>query len=269
MKICASVMSHPGKCREKNEDNFCLHGMLLRPEVAPKPFRYRGKTQHPILVGVFDGMGGMQAGERASRIAAESAGDAIVALENAAQPEQALVKICKNANKRTCDEMQQVTQTRMGSTASMLCFFGDTCYLCNVGDSPIFLLRHGALTEISHEHTEKENFIRIYGAAAAAARKKFKLTQYIGIFPEEMEIEPYTHVCRVFPGDRLLICSDGLTDMVPLEQIRQIMLKRLSSAATVKLLTEQALTNGGKDNVTVLCADVKEQSPLRSFYKTR
>lgn len=269
MKICASVMSHPGKCREKNEDNFCLHGMLLRPDAPPKPLRYRGKTHHPILVGVFDGMGGMQAGERASRIAAEVAGNAIIALENAEQPDQFLVKICKNANTRTCDEMQQVTQTRMGSTASMLCFLGDTCFLCNVGDSPIFLLRNGELTEISHEHTEKENFIRIYGAAAAAARKKFKLTQYIGIFPEEMEIEPYTYTCRVRSGDRFLICSDGLTDMVPQEQIRQILQKRLSSAATVKLLTDQALAYGGKDNVTVLCADVKEHSTLRGFYKTR
>jgi len=257
MKICASVMSHPGKCRENNEDNFCLQGMVRKPNAPVKPIRYRGKTHHPILMGVFDGMGGMQDGDRASGIVAEVASDAIVALKDNRQIEQILVKICKNANQRICEEMTQVTHSRMGSTASMLCFFEDFCFVCNVGDSPVFLLRNDRLNEISHEHTEKENYIRIHGADAVSARRKFKLTQYIGIFPGEMEIEPHFDGCRGKVGDRFLICSDGLTDMVPRDQIRQILQRRLSPAATVKLLIDQALANGGKDNVTVLCIDVK------------
>lgn len=257
MKISASVISHPGNCREKNEDNFCFNGKKRIGSTTLRPIRFYGKVLSPILMGIFDGMGGMKAGERASCIAADVACSAIEEIDNTSDLCAFQINICKRANEVTCNEMLNIIKQRIGTTASMLCFNDKRYYLCNIGDSPIYLFRDNELTPIFHEHTEKENYLRIHGANAILPKKKFKLTQNIGIFPEEMEIEPYVVSDEVKSKDRFLISSDGLTDMVDEKEITDILCKRLSPSKTVKKLLQQALDNGGKDNTTIICIDIK------------
>lgn len=256
MKIHASVVSHPGKCRSKNEDNFCFNGKTLKASATPWPLRASGRTGS-VFFGIFDGMGGIKAGERASAIAAEIARTALGCLTSDTAYDVFLLDICKQANAFTCDEMIKVVKQRMGTTASMLLFSEDQYVLCNIGDSPIYLFRENELRPIFHEHTEKENYLRLHGADAVPPKKKFKLTQYIGIFPEEMEIEPYVAIDKIESGDRFLITSDGLTDMVAEDIIAQVLEKRMSPAKTVKTLLQLALDNGGKDNTTIICIDIE------------
>lgn len=257
MKISASVVSHPGNYREKNEDNFCFNGKKLVGNVTLRPFKFQGKTSTPVLMGIFDGMGGMKAGEVASRIAADVACAAVPGIKECFDISTMLVNICKQANTLTCDEMLNVIKQRIGTTASMLCFRDTHFHLCNIGDSPIYLFREDKLKPIFHEHTEKENYLRIYGANAALPKKKFKLTQNIGIFPEEMEIEPFVLSEELRSKDRFLITSDGLTDMVDETEITEVLRKGISPTKTVKQLLQQALDNGGKDNTTIICIDIK------------
>ena len=255
MWISASAVSHPGNCREKNEDNFCLNGRKLSGSSTLWPFRFCGRTSAPILMGVFDGMGGMKAGEVASGIASDAACAAVPGLTGTTDITAALLDICSSANEQTCSRMLRIKQ-RIGTTASMLCFRGGRYYLCNIGDSPIYLFRDDRLSPIFCEHTERENYLRIRGADAAP-RKKYRLTQNIGIFPEEMGIEPFVSTGDLKYGDRFLIASDGLTDMVEEAEIAGVLRERTQPAKTVSRLLELALAYGGKDNVTIICVDIR------------
>lgn len=257
MRISACVVSHPGNCREKNEDNFCFNGRMLKSDGTLWPLRLSSGIKQPLLLGIFDGMGGIKAGERASCIAAETACAALRGLTKDTDFDAFLTGICMQANAITCSEMVHILKQRMGTTASMLLFFDGQYHLCNIGDSPIFLFREGKLQPIFYEHTEKENFLRLHGVDALPPKKKFKLTQNIGIFPQEMEIEPYVSTGSIKSGDRFLISSDGLTDMVCEETITEVLARRTSAASTAKTLLQYALNNGGKDNTTIMCIDIK------------
>lgn len=256
MKIRASAISHVGKVRQKNEDNFFFNEFLRDEEILSQPYSFKAKTDIPAFMGVFDGMGGITAGDKASLIAAQCASDITYTLYDPDDIEDTMLDICLQANEKTCDMMLNSIKGRMGTTASMLCFFEDNFHLCNIGDSPIFLFCENKLTEISKEHTEKENYIRVYGADAVSPNKKFRLTQHIGIFPDELAIEPYISRGKVKSGDRFIICSDGLTDMVSQEQITNILMMKYNSEKTVQVLCDYALKNGGRDNITIICADI-------------
>lgn len=255
MRLYAGLVSHPGFVREKNEDNFLFFDATL--ERLTEPTRLNGETllDHPVIFGVFDGMGGISAGEIASQIAA-STSKSIFSLtsRNDANFEDLLLEICIKSNEAICAEMKSAVKKRMGSTASILCFLQDGFVLCNIGDSPIFILRNSRLVEISKEHTEKENYEKVYGASNG--HKKYKLTQHLGIFPEEMIIEPNIIPGQTKGNDRFLICSDGLTDMVSKKEIEAILCEGLSPAETANRLQQAALNYGGKDNITIICIDI-------------
>lgn len=257
MKIIASAFTNPGKCREKNEDNFCFGNRNVVTDKCKKPFKKSARTTTPIFMGIFDGMGGISAGEKASLIASNVAKEIDFSVVSTEDIADTMVGICKEANQIICEEIMN-TKKRMGTTASMLCFHDEMFTLCNIGDSPIFIYRDGILKEISHEHTEKENYIRVYGVENLPPKKKFKLTQHIGIFPEELEIEPFIFQDTLRENDKFIMCSDGLTDMVDEKAIMQILKEKISPKKTVKKLLTVAMENGGKDNITIICVEVRK-----------
>lgn len=255
MRVYASLFSHPGLVREKNEDNFLFFGATL--ESLTEPTHLNGDTllDQPVIFGVFDGMGGISAGEIASQIAASTSKSVFsLTSRNDVKYEDLLLEICNKSNEAICAEMKSTVKKRMGSTASILCFLQDGFVLCNIGDSPIFILRNSRLVEISKEHTEKENYEKVYGTSNE--HKKYKLTQHLGIFPEEMIIEPNIIPGQTKENDRFLICSDGLTDMVSIKEIEAILCEGLSPAETANRLQQSALNYGGKDNITITCIDI-------------
>ncbi len=256
MRIVASAFTHPGNHREKNEDNFCFDNKNVTKDKCKRLLKKNAKIEVPIFMGVFDGMGGISAGEKASLIASDVAKKIDFSQIGSNDIANTMISICKDANKMACEEMV-VSRKRMGTTASMLCFHDDMFTLCNIGDSPIFIYRDAVLKEISHEHTEKENYIRIHGIENLPAKKKYKLTQHIGIFPEELEIEPFVYQDSLWENDKFIICSDGLTDMVDESVISEILNERISPKKTVKKLLSVALENGGKDNITIICIEIK------------
>lgn len=255
MRLNAYAVSHVGNVRSKNEDNLFFNNMILKK--ANKHFCF-GKSNlrinKPVYLGVFDGMGGMSDGDKASYIAATTTKQ-IIKNKNKNVIET-LEKICVKANENICQEMKGVNKLKMGATLSMLSFQRDNYYLCNVGDSPILLFRDHKISEISHEHTEKDN-LELFGNKQPE-KKKYKLTQHLGIPSEEMEIEPYFSKGRLLLNDKFIICSDGLTDMVDYDDIKQCLQSEKSIKKAVKSLLEKALKNGGKDNITIIGIDVKK-----------
>lgn len=255
MHINAHLVSHLGRVREKNEDNFYFYGAVLENINEAAAYSGESATDQPSLFGVYDGMGGISAGEIASRIAADTARNVFRNVtENTGDYERVLGQICQAANDAICREMRETVKKRMGSTAAMLLFYRDRFVLCNIGDSPIFILRNARMVKISKDHTERENYEKVYGAAAE--NKKFRLTQHLGIFREEMLIEPNIVLGQSKSRDRFLICSDGLTDMVSASEIESVLCAGLSAAETANKLQQTALDNGGKDNITVICIDI-------------
>ena len=258
MKLTVSMASHRGRVRTKNEDNFYAHGRSL-PQVnqgiAPRTIEL--DTDSPRLFGVFDGMGGYSSGERASFLAVQAAHEIASKYLTTARADSLMLNICSLANQRVCDEMLNGENERIGTTASMVHIHKDTYTVCNVGDSPIFLLREGVLTPIHQEHSERANYEKITGKPAPP-NKKFRLTQNIGIFAEEMLIEPYCASTPLQPGDLFLLCSDGVTDMVSAERIRDILAGTGSTEEKTGILLNEALNNGGKDNITIVMVEVEK-----------
>lgn len=246
-----SAKSHPGKIRKKNEDNLYVFGEIM--EEKKHGFfssDIESGTEKGILFGVFDGMGGLHCGEFASYLTAKTAqAEAKTGVETQETVGAFLVRICEKSNALLCREMQVNVKKRMGSTLSILYLLQNQVFLCDIGDSPIFRFRNGQLLKISKEHTERELYEKLN---AEKPNRKYHLTQNIGIFPEEMELEPYIAKGEMHAGDQYLLCTDGLTDMVSEEKISEILCMPERADRKTKLLMRCALENGGNDNITII-----------------
>lgn len=201
-------------------------------------------SNKPTLVGIFDGMGGEECGEIASLIAAKCAAETVI--EN--NSIDSLVNYCKNANERICEYAKKNSIWSMGTTAALLAFANTEISLCNIGDSKIFQFIDGKFEQISMDHN-----------ISVAPGLKPQLSQNLGIPTSEMIIEPYIAHGEYNDGDVYLICSDGLTDMVTIDEIIDV-LKETRFEESVNKLLELALLKGGKDNITIiLCKVLRER----------
>ena len=200
-------------------------------------------------------MGGYTAGETASFLAARTAQKLWKSQNGKLTPEQTLRDICTEANRVICDEMLKRGGIQMGTTVAFLLFSRSQFYLCNIGDSPIFRLKNGSFQELSLEHTERIIFERVT-KNKSNPRKKFQLTQNLGISPDEFMIDPFYHNDSIYPGDVFLICSDGITDMISTADIKNILLHFDDPQDSAQALLKQALESGGKDNITAIVIKV-------------
>lgn len=231
-----------GRIRKGNEDNLFCNGKYLTDVQATKGYRDCGEasTDTPQLFAIFDGMGGEACGEVASFIAAQVASDTDILNTDSVK---ALRKLCFDANDKICDYAKQHAINSMGTTAAMLLFKDDSVTLCNIGDSKIFWVADGEIEQISVDHV-----------IDLGQNKKAPLSQCLGIPPEEMIIDPYLSLGEFEEGDRFIICSDGLTDMVSDVEIAGIIDKNPNDPEAA--LIDKALENGGHDNVTVIVIEI-------------
>lgn len=203
------------------------------------------KTSKDISVfGIFDGMGGEECGEIASYIASKTAST----LEIGKEVTVSLSQFCHKANANICDYATLHEVSAMGTTAAMLVFAEKEVVLCNVGDSKIFRLCDGTLEQISKDHV-----------AVSAFGVKPPLSQNLGIPPNELVIELYLAQGAYKDGDVYLICSDGLTDMVSVAKITEVLISK-SIEEAITLLLDKALANGSKDNTTIILCKIERQS---------
>lgn len=238
----------PGKIRTENQDDFYLDGKTRRKAA----FTCDTVPKKQLLAAVCDGMGGEAHGEKASLAAVRT-----IAKEKPAEPE-ALIQTVLNANLKVCALMDEYRE-RIGSTMTMLCLRGDTADLVNLGDSRCYLLRDGALHQLSTDHTQVHHMVEmglLTKEQARTHRDRHRLSQHLGIYPDEMIIEPAREHLQVQEGDVFLLCSDGLTDMVEDPAIEETLKSTLPLSERCNSLFNQAMDNGGKDNITVLLVEV-------------
>lgn len=255
MCLSAACVCGRGKIRSNNEDNFYFDGQCL-------PEQHIGLEEailmHRVLrsgeyMAVFDGMGGGDYGEAASYIAAsllKQEAELTLPADDAA--DETLKQLCRRMNQAVFDQREVRMCGQMGSTAAIVYFTEYTAWVCNIGDSRIFRLRYGTLEQVSRDHTDEQLMLEL----GITGRKPY-LTQFLGMDPEEHYIVPAITALEMERGDVFLICSDGLTDMVPRPDMERIMCQNKNASDCAQALLEAALRGGGRDNITVIVCNLE------------
>lgn len=249
--------------------------MTLTPDVRDGPFRASGEAELPCVLAVFDGMGGESMGEFASLAAAlvlAEHEERITSAQSGEEIGDAVREFVRDANGAICEEMR-ARSVRMGTTAALVAASRGAVYPYNLGDSRIYALIDGKLSRHSDDHTlamQKVGMGLITEDEARTDRDRNRLTRHLGIFGDEMTVEaaasaPIPMDCGE-TGIRVLLCTDGLTGMLSDARIEEILREAQCPGDAADLLVDEALLNGGRDNVTCVVADfprVSEENTAR------
>ena len=270
LHFCAAVCTNKGKVRSNNEDNFFFEGCYLTVSNRNKSCTYsKTFSDGSRVFAIFDGMGGEECGEEASLIASKVfAAHSDKTFFDESSADRFCESIIKKANILICQRIRETGLKRMGTTCVIACIYGNKAKIYNIGDSRAYLLRNTELIQISVDDTVVMSMVEngeITLEEAAAHKDRHKITQHLGIFEEEFSIETHTSEEIVLgTNDKLLLCSDGLTEMVSSERIEYILSSNDSEKAAKKLVAE-ALNNGGVDNTTVLVIGVEKPKIARKL----
>lgn len=237
--IKSSALSNVGKIRANNQDSG-----------------YAGNN----LFVVADGMGGHAGGDVASAIAIRRIRETDKTYTSPGDAEFALQSSLIAANQllaETVFEHQELTG--MGTTVSAMMRVDNSMAIAHIGDSRIYLFRDGELSQITADHTFVQRLVdsgRITPEEAAVHPRRSVLMRVLGDVDAAPEID--TAILGTQPGDRWLICSDGLSSYLAEDRIRKALASGLDADAVGRRLVKETLDHGAPDNVTVVVVDVDE-----------
>lgn len=253
-----ATQTHAGMTGKNNEDRYAVTSYQLSES-----------DNTPVLFAVVaDGIGGHLAGE----VAAELAVDHItqfVAESNARHPKRILEKAIQEASEAIANHAaSKPEQQGMGATCACVWVIGDQLYTATVGDSRIYLLRGGRIQQLSTDHTWVQEAIEKNVITPEYARDHpniHVIRRYLGsLTPPEVDFRMRLYDSEtdalaeanqgmpIYPGDILLLCSDGLTDLVWNDEIGEIIRTKSSFQAAAQELVDMANQRGGHDNTTVV-----------------
>lgn len=205
------------------------------------------------LFGVADGMGGHNGGDIASQMAVLMLGRV---LESELPSEDAMNTGFRQVNEMIYSEQaNNALLNGMGTTLTVLWEDKERILMGHIGDSRAYLMRSGVLRQVSHDHSMVAELVRdgvLTEEQAKTHPYRNVITQALGT---SMEMDVDLQVMEKQRGDKYLLCSDGLYEYVSKEEMQEVLL-RYSPEDAVEMLVESALERGGKDNVTVLIAEV-------------
>ncbi|MCL2680679.1 MAG: Stp1/IreP family PP2C-type Ser/Thr phosphatase [Coriobacteriia bacterium] len=239
-----AALTHVGMVRALNEDSL----LALPP-----------------LYAVADGLGGHQSGEVASQLAISALRDNAPRHPDAT----ALARAVQAANQAVIKGIEKGKgRPGMGTTMTAAMIAGGSATVAQVGDSRAYLLRNRSLSQITEDHSVVGAMMRSGHLSAAEARshpQRSVITRALGSDPA---LNVDTFEISVLRGDRLLICTDGLTSMVDDAQIEQILVSSLDPNHAAEKLVQAALDAGGSDNVSVIIVDVTEEHAANAALST-
>jgi PPM family protein phosphatase len=269
VRIDVSARSHPGLVRTNNEDQFFVTKMsrALETMLSSLPAGDVPAVAEEVnyVMVVADGMGGHAGGEVASRLAIT----ALVSLalefpnwilklddETAHELEQRARDVVQQVGAVVYRRGHQDAALRgMGSTLTAARSLGRELLIVHVGDSRAYLLRAGQLIRLTKDHTYAQMLIdcgRLDPGDVASSGVRHILTNALGGSSEHVDVD--IDRLRLDNGDRLLLCSDGLSDLVDDEAIAKTLSAAATSSDACDRLVQLALDHGGRDNVTVIVA---------------
>jgi PPM family protein phosphatase len=228
-------ITDPGRKRRRNEDAYVVE---------------------PPLFAIADGMGGAQAGEVASRLAAaavrESGADG--------RGEDRILDLMREANRRVYDRSSTDPKTSgMGTTMTIALVEDDRVVFGHVGDSRAYLIRDGEIEQLTEDHSLVNELLKSGKLSPAEAQthpQRSVITRALGTDPD---VDVDTFAVGVQTGDLFLLCSDGLTDMVSQSDILELVERnRDDIEEALKALVKAANRGGGEDNITIVAFEIAD-----------
>ncbi|MBP5281843.1 MAG: Stp1/IreP family PP2C-type Ser/Thr phosphatase [Lachnospiraceae bacterium] len=231
-----------GKKRQVNEDCVCV--------------REESVGALPNFFIVADGMGGHKAGDRASQETVEIMLNSIECSQEK-DPRIIMRKALDEANLRVfCDAYGSVELEGMGTTVVAATVIDKTLYVMNVGDSRLYLMNAEGIRQVTVDHSLVEELVRKGVLAREKARnhpKKNIITRAVGVMTT---VEPDFFVVELNAGDKVLLCSDGLSNMLEDEELLKIGQAEGTLEERARLMVDEANGNGGKDNISVILIEI-------------
>jgi len=235
----SAAVSHVGRIRANNQDSG-----------------FAGRT----LFLVADGMGGHAGGDVASAIATRRIADADADYASTTEAAAALEGALVAANRELAETVADHSElTGMGTTVSAMVLQGDRVVISHIGDSRIYLLRSGELSQISTDHTFVQRLVdagRITAEEAMVHPRRSVLMRVLGDVESSPEIDSMVLDTRA--GDRWMLCSDGLSGVVSFDELHEIMSADAGAKQVADRLVKASLDGGAPDNVTVVVVDIGE-----------
>jgi len=226
-----------GKTRKVNQDCFYIseaHGLYL----------------------VADGMGGHNAGEIASEMTAKHIASVFEQngyYTDSLETERFFGSLVSEVNEMVRQAASDNPEySGMGTTLAIACISGNVMHTCHVGDSRIYVINKDSIRQIGYDHSLVVQMLKegkITAEEAALSNNRNILTQAIG---SRDKVNPEVHSVNLNKGDRVLLCSDGLWDMVSDEDIKKVAMVYRNPEKVCNLLLKKALDAGGKDNITIV-----------------
>lgn len=237
--VLSAASSHVGKVRASNQDS--------------------GSVGNHLFV-VADGMGGHAGGDVASAIAVKHLVSIDHAFDNTDDAREELYRGILGAGAKLTQAVAEHPElTGMGTTVSAMVRVGHQMVIAHIGDSRIYRLRDGTLEQITADHTFVQRLVdtgRITAEEAAVHPRRSVLMRVLGDVDVDPEID--THIVDTAPGDRWLLCSDGLSGYVSEREMAEILISINDPREAVDKLILASLAEGAPDNVTVVIAHVEE-----------
>lgn len=236
MNIGVFGISDVGMRRERNEDSY-----LINKEI-------------PVFA-IADGMGGHVGGKFASHLAIQTIEEILSGMDNE-DLTTCLKNSIKEASRRIYLEAKKDPSLKgMGTTSVVMIFRNNKVYIANVGDSRAYLVRNGKITQLTEDHSLVGEQLRagvISEYAARGHKLKNIITRSVG-FQEDVEIDIMVRILQ--DGDKYLLCSDGLTNMVSDDEILDVVMGNPIEEAC-HILVDMANARGGDDNITIILSEV-------------
>ncbi|MGH2756047.1 MAG: Stp1/IreP family PP2C-type Ser/Thr phosphatase [Actinomycetota bacterium] len=235
MKLAVGAKTDVGRTRDMNQDSLLV--------------------EEPLFV-VADGMGGHVAGDVASRTAIEK----IVEVKRSQSPEEpdALRSYVTEANLAIWEKgLDDPSLSGMGTTCTIIFLDGGVAHIAHVGDSRAYLYRGGELSQLTEDHTLVERMVqegRLRREEASSHPQRSVITRVLGV---DRNVDVDLSDKSVQDGDRLLICSDGLSSMIDDATIARTLGEETEPQSAAEALVDAANAAGGDDNITVIVIDVR------------
>lgn len=243
-RIDSGAATHIGR-RSNNEDSFCV-----RPELG--------------FFAVADGLGGHEGGEVASELVLRTATDFLTSQAGEGSgtdtPEQLLLQSVKRAHLEVRDR-QRGKLAMMASTLTAVLLREEEAVVCNIGDSRTFLVREGVVKRLTRDHTviAEMEAAGLDTKTPFALRHRNSLTGAVGM---EDSVEPECGRVSVLAGDVLLLCSDGLYELVPPDMLVELLAEGGPAREIAERLVARAYERGGTDNITGIVLRVLDGTGL-------
>ena len=263
-----AAITHPGHVRERNEDSYLLMRFGRSLEKLATNLDEQSVEQNYDLTGhgmlVADGMGGMPAGEMASRVALSTLIELIIESSDwtLALRRNRDVKTVMDRMTQRFFQIDQILKDEarsdnalngMGTTLTVAGILGNDLVIGHIGDSRAYLLSGASFRQLTTDHTLAQALIDAGVATSddpAPRSMRHVLTAAVGSLDDRFL--PQVQRFRLAAGDELLLCTDGLTEMVEDEIIARVLHEAVSAQDACQTLTDLALTAGGTDNITIL-----------------